>query len=258
MTSHLFIPDTQVKPGVNIDHIKALGNYIVDHKPDVIICIGDWFDLPSLSSYESKGSKYFHDKTYREDIDAGINAMWWLMNPLTAFNINAVIRKKKTYKPRLIYTLGNHEQRIIRAINESPILQGTIGYKDLQLENYGWEVYDYLQVVEIDKILYSHYFINPDSLMSKPIGGTIENKLRLLGHSFSMGHQQKRQYGIRYDGRGQEIHGLVAGAFYTHNEDYLGPQGNNYWRGVVYKHEVRDGRYDPCFISVDYLIREWL
>ena len=55
----LFIPDTQIKNGVNLDHIQALGNYILDKKPDIIVCIGDWWDMPSLSSYEKKGSKYF-------------------------------------------------------------------------------------------------------------------------------------------------------------------------------------------------------
>ena len=53
---HLVIPDTQVKPDVPLDHIIALSHYIVAKKPDVIVMIGDWFDLPSLSSYD-RGTK---------------------------------------------------------------------------------------------------------------------------------------------------------------------------------------------------------
>jgi hypothetical protein len=42
-----------------------------------------------------------------------------------------------------------------------------------------------------------------------------------------------------------------------HDEEYLGPEGNNYWRGIVVKHEVRNGMYDPMFVSLDYLLRKW-
>jgi hypothetical protein len=49
----------------------------------------------------------------------------------------------------------------------------------------------------------------------------------------------------------------VAGAFYQHDEEYAGPQGNHYWRGIVYKHEVRDGDYDLMELSLPYLLRAW-
>ncbi len=50
--SILVIGDTQVKPGETQEHIEHIGEYIVDKRPDVIVCIGDWFDFPSLSSYD--------------------------------------------------------------------------------------------------------------------------------------------------------------------------------------------------------------
>lgn len=256
---HLFISDSQVRPGVNTDHLEALGHYIVDKKPDVIIDIGDHADLPSLCSYENKGSKYFHDKNYREDIQAAIDGMVRLLTPMWEYNKQQKKNKHKTYNPRMVMTLGNHENRINRAVHSDPILEGTIGIEDLQYEEMGWEVHDYLEMVEIDGIYYSHYFINPDGLMGRPMGGAIANRLKLLGHSFSMGHQQVRQYGTRFTGNGKELHGLVSGAFYSHDEDYLGPQKNRqYWRGCIMKNEVKDGSYDPCFISLDYLLRRYM
>ena len=48
----LVIPDTQVKPGVNTDHLEWAGHYAVKMKPDVIVHIGDHWDMPSLSSYD--------------------------------------------------------------------------------------------------------------------------------------------------------------------------------------------------------------
>ena len=72
---HIFIPDTQVRPGVPTDHIEAAGNYVAEKRPDVVIIAGDWWDLPSLSTYEDRGSAYFHDKTFKADVEAGNEAM---------------------------------------------------------------------------------------------------------------------------------------------------------------------------------------
>jgi hypothetical protein len=40
----------------------------------------------------------------------------------------------------------------------------------------------------IDGVHYSHYFSNTHS--GKPIGGSIDNRLNKIGHSFVAGHEQ--------------------------------------------------------------------
>jgi len=52
MPSHLIIPDVQAKPGLDFTYLRAIGNYIAKKQPDVIINIGDFADMPSLSSYD--------------------------------------------------------------------------------------------------------------------------------------------------------------------------------------------------------------
>ena len=38
--------------------------------------------------------------------------------------------------------------------------------------------------------------------------------------------------------------GLVAGAFYLHDEGYMGHQGNKqHWRGVVWLKDMQDGHF---------------
>ena len=246
-SEHMYLPDGQVRKGVNTDHWEAAGNYAADKRPDVIINAGDFADMPSLNSHEKKWSKYFQDQNYRQDIEAAAAAMERFLAP---------IRKVRGYKPRLVLTLGNHENRIVRATNEDPVLDGALSLDDLPYQE--WEVYPYLDIVEIDKILYSHVFLNPTSLVRGPLTGTVDNRLNKIKQSFTQGHQQVRLWGSQFTSGGREICGLVAGAFYSHQEDYQGPQGNNYWRGAVYKHEVKDGRYDPMMLSLGYLIREWL
>src|SRR5258705_11773738 len=84
---HLVIPDTQVKVGVPLDHLGWAGQYIVDKKPDVIIHIGDFADMESLSQYDV-GKKSFEGKRYKKDIEVVHKAMSLLLEPLYKYNEN--------------------------------------------------------------------------------------------------------------------------------------------------------------------------
>ena len=179
---HLVIPDTQVKPDVPLDHIIALSHYIVAKKPDVIVMIGDWFDLPSLSSYD-RGTKKGEGRRLSEDIQAGIDAMELLLAPMFAMQAKQKANKKKVYKPEMHFTLGNHEERLMRHVNSNPELAGFLSYDAFELERFGWTVHDFLKPVVLDGIAYSHFFSNPMS--GKPYGGTISNKLSKIKISFT-------------------------------------------------------------------------
>lgn len=247
---HLIIPDGQVKPGVNLDHWKWIGQYIVDKKPDVIINIGDFADMESLCSYD-KGKKDFENRRYKDDIACVEEAMKLLLGPMKEYNEKAKRDHRARYKPRMVMTMGNHEERIARVDMFSPELEGICTFDDLP---YGeWEVIPFLEPILIDGIWYAHYFKNPSSMMGSPVGGNMDTKLKNLGHSFTMGHQQVLQYGLRPLSNGDVHYGLVCGCCYSHDESYLGNQGNNYWRGIILKHRVQNGQYDPCFVSLDYL-----
>ena len=70
MRDHLVIGDTQSKPGTPTEHIEALGNLIVERQPDVIIHIGDNWDMESLSSYDEDTFK-MEGRRIEDDIEAG-------------------------------------------------------------------------------------------------------------------------------------------------------------------------------------------
>lgn len=243
--SHFILPDVQSKPGVPNDHLRWAGQYVVDRKPDVVICMGDFFDMPSLSSYDS-GKKSFEGRMYKSDIEAGRKAMELFMTPI----------RKMRPKPRLVFLIGNHEERILRAIENDRKLEGTIGYQDFQLERDGWEVYPFLQTVLVDGIVYSHFFPRAASgavMQTKRGAPNAKAQLQREGRSCTAGHTQGVDLcPLALGGRLQW--GLIAGSFYQHDEDYLSPQGNAHWRGVVVKHQV-DGKggYDPMLVSLEYL-----
>lgn len=255
----LVIPDAQVKKGVPTDHIKAAGNYIIRHKPDHIVIGGDWYDCPSLSRFntnlESEGLRL------KADIDAGDDAMLDLLGPLIQYNIKRRANKKKVYRPKLTYIVGNHDPqvRIPRLLNDHPILEGFLEDNTTTfLENLGFEVVPFLEIKNIGGIRFSHYICNPHSLKGSPLGGAIDTMLKNAGHSFFMFHQQTYKMGKHYLADGTQRLGIVAGAFYDHEEGYMNPQSNRHWRGIVQLNEVGNGSADVCELSLNYLKRKYL
>jgi len=258
LNSHLVIPDVQAKEGVNLKHLTHLGKYIVDYKPDTIICLGDFADMPSLSSYD-RGKKGFEGRRYCKDIAAARKAMDMLLAPLEEHNKRQRKNKEKQYKPRMIMTLGNHEYRIDRAAEADAILDGTISTDDLGYKEAGWEVYKFLEVVEVDGVLYSHFFprsANGRVMQNRRGAPSAATQVRREMQSCTSGHLQGLSFDVHQTGT-RRIYGLIVGSCYTHDEEYLSPQGTAYWRGIVVKHEVQDGNYDPMFVSLDYLKRRY-
>lgn len=244
----LQIGDTQVKPGVDLSYLFWIGQYIVDKKPDVVVHIGDHWDMPSLSPYD-KGKKSFEGRRVLRDIQAGNEGMEAILLPLKMYNSNRRAQKKSQYNPRLVFTTGNHENRIQRLTDDVPELDGMISYDNLHLND--WEVYDFLYPVDIEGISFVHFLANPFS--GRPYGGTVLNQLKHVGKSFVCGHKQVLDMVMKptLDGRMQI--GIINGACYLHDEGYKGPQGNNHFRGLVMLNEVEDGFGLPIPVSLKYL-----
>jgi hypothetical protein len=253
MTRHLVIPDVQLRPGDDTAFLTAIGNYIVAKKPEVIVCLGDFADMPSLSSYDV-GKKSFEGRRYTNDIEAAQAGMQSLLKPLWNHNDTMRRTKHKTYSPRMVLTLGNHEDRINRAVNNDAKLDGLISTDDLQYQAFDWEVYPFLEVVVIDGIAYSHYFIS--GVMGRPI--TSAAALLTKKHqSCIVGHQQGLQIAMGGCADGTQITAVIAGSCYEHDEDYMGPQGNKHWRGILVCHEVSNGSFDLMPVSLEYLTKKY-
>lgn len=255
--THIVIPDVQSapadthRPETPDDHLRWAGQYVADEyvgRPNTsLIVLGDWHDMSSLSWYD-RGKTTMEGRRYRADIDKG-NA------DIDVFD--APIRKaerRKAHKLTKVTLLGNHEHRITRAA-EAVESAGLTSLDDLAWAGLGYDVRPFTNVVRLDGVNYSHYFYNP--MTGRPYAGSnVETRLAKVGASFTMGHQPGLLYGLR-NVLGGIQHGLVAGSFYLHDEDYKGPQGNTHWRGIVVCHQVEDGQYDPMFVSADFLCRRY-
>lgn len=245
------IGDTQVKPGQSLDYLEHIGRYIADKKPDVIVQIGDWWDMPSLSSYD-RGKASFEGRRVKEDIEAGHEGMRRLLEPIKKLQQAQRYFKKKVYSPRMVFTIGNHCQRIDRAANDNPELVGFLGVKELNIEQYGWEVYEFLKPVNIEGINFVHYLANP--MTGRPYSGSAAGMLKTVGASFVMGHKQVLDIAIRTTLEGKNQIGIINGSCYPYFEDYKGYQGgNSHFRGITMLYEAKDGFALPSFISLDFL-----
>ena len=72
--------------------------------------------------------------------------------------------KKRQYIPDMYFLFGNHEERIRKHANAHPYLHGKLSLEDLPVESYGWHSVPFLEVITINNIRFSHYFVNPTQL----------------------------------------------------------------------------------------------
>lgn len=251
MKSHLIIPDQHAHPQHNNNRALWLGELIADLKPDVVVNIGDGWDMSSMSSYD-RGKKSFQGRTYRADIEAGLDfqAKMW----------DRVKRRKKEM-PYSVFCMGNHEQRISRAIEIQPELEGAIGYGDLQLDDYYDETVNYSGstpgITTLDGVTYAHYFVS--GIAARPLGGRhAADSLIVNKHaSATCGHSHLADYANTRGLDGRWLHGCFAGCYQDYNNDWAGEVAELWWRGVVYKRNVEAGNYDIQFISLDAIRNEY-
>lgn len=232
-----------------LDRFSWFGKMIVDERPDIIVDIGDRADLPSLSTYD-KGTKGFEGRRYLKDLEAVHEANKRILAPLRALQKHQRKHRKKVYQPELILTLGNHEQRILRACNASPELDGHLSYADLKYE--GWDVYDFLEIVEREGIKFSHYFAS--GLMGKPIGGinAARSHINKLYCSTISGHSHLFDYAEDVDAVGNKIQSLVVGCYVEDKPAWAGQQQFQQWSsGMVVLDNVKDGNYDLRVVSIE-------
>ncbi len=243
---HIVIPDCQVRPDVDYSHLTWVGNYIAAKRPDVVVNIGDFADMPSLSSY-AVGKAEAEGKRYSADVDATREAMVLLMDPV----LEAKRSSHGKWKPELHLTLGNHEDRITREAKANAKFIGTLSVDDLHYRESGWQVHPFLEVATIDRIEYSHYFVS--GVMGRPVSSA-QALLKQRQASAVQGHIQRVDMAIHPT---TQYVALFAGICYQHAESYLTPQGQNTKRGIWMLNEVKNGTFDPMFISLDFLRRNY-
>lgn len=226
----LVLPDSHARPGVNPRRFRWLLKYLQDTSPDMLLCLGDLADMPSLSSYDGssltgngKRKASFDGRTVAADIQAA----------------NVALRILGEWKGKKVFLMGNHEARIDRALDNVPELQGTLSTANLFL--HGWEVVPFLEEYEVKGMAASHYFVT--GVMGKSVGGEYPaaTLLKKQYRSCIMGHSHIWDVAVR-KGRNKMM-GLVAGCYLdpTQKEGYAGPAQSMWTSGVTLLKGVSGG-----------------
>lgn len=249
----LFVPDTQCKPGVPMEHLEWLGRYAAHKEPDVIVHAGDHYDMASLSTYDA-GKKAAEGRRYQDDIEAGDRG-------LELFDGALRRHARRSYRPRKVVTLGNHCERIVRAVDADAKLEGKVSLNDLAFKRFGWTPYPFLQPVTIHGVTFAHYFpLNAMGRVSNGRNGAPSAlaQARRMMRSCVAGHRQGLDTAVVETPHGT-VRGVIAGSFYQHDEGYMTRMGNRHWRGVLMLNDVREktGEFDLCEVSLDYLRRTY-
>jgi hypothetical protein len=165
--------------------------------------------------------------------------------------------KSKKKLPERRYLIGNHEDRITRAIELSPELEGSIGLDDLKLEDY-WHDVTYYEgktpgICIVDGIAYSHYFVS--GVSGNPSWGEHHaySIIKKNGMSSTQGHSHLFDFAYRTNLDGRKTLGCIAGVYQDYDAVWAGQANRLWWRGVIIKRGVEQGGYDLQVISLEEL-----
>lgn len=247
----LVVPDCHAHPDHHNDRADCLGKFIKDTKPDVVINLGDTYDMPSL--YRKTRGKV-HKGEYQRDINSGLDfldRMWYPM------------RKTKRKMPHRVFLEGNHENRLRKALDKNPQFEGDthgISYSDYQLDHYHNEVVlyegDNPGQYSLEGFSFAHYF--PSNTGGRAISGdySANDLIRTNLCSSVCGHSHTADLAIRSSVNGKELIGVVAGVYQDYDAEWAGSVLSRFWwRGLVYLRGVDNGTASVEFIRLNEVQR---
>jgi hypothetical protein len=240
-----FYPDAHCYPGHDSDPVEAIGRWFGEEGVDIVVNIGDFSDMPSCSYYgkhkkELEGNRIASDLQYTKDM------------------VGLFDRALGGHEPNKIMTLGNHENRLYRLENDDAQMEGIFGDDPWGYHEAGYEVYDYLDIVRINGVSFSHAFVNSTSLMGGIQGGSADIRMKNIGFPHVAGHQHGPLiHGQRMLGDGTPLSTLIIGCAHTENHHYWG-KGKDVYRGAAILRNVREGGYDPDIRYLGNIMRDYL
>lgn len=242
-------------PATSNERFSWLGKLLYDIKPDYAIDLGDGADMKSLNTYDTRKPKAIVSQSYERDINCYNDSQERIRHEFV---------KHKRKRPAYFGFEGNHETRIKTAIGTDPRLEGSkygISFKHLNTNKWFDEYHEYLNgapaIHNYDGVDYAH-FVGAGNF-GKPISG-VHHAFGLIQNRYSsctVGHSHKRSMYFKDNVGSRGAIGLVAGCYKGAPESWAGQANKDWWKGVIIKKNISDGVYEPSFISLETLGREY-
>lgn len=258
--THLVIGDSHAHPDYKNWRYEWLGRMIVDLKPDVVVDMGDWWDMNSLLFFDRgvRGTRQLEGMRFALDCEAGIDAMERVRHQLDEYNRG--VPKRRAYRPEMYRVLGNHEERIRRVIEWEPRFEGILSYDDLESREFGWTMAEPGEPLVVDGVSYVHYPFNTNSFFL-PIY-LCANAIRaprsiVAARSSVFGHSHRRDYHETTGPQGR-IQSLNAGCYFDYEHTWLPKsEQRRWWAGLVVLRNVRGGNFDHEWVSMHEVRRRY-
>ncbi len=263
----LVIPDGHVDDLNDQSRWSLLGHLIVDRKPDVIVELGDFVSVNSLSHFDKHKSRVMENKRFPLEMQAGRHALSLLFDPMDTHNMKMRKQHGPKYKPVVIWCEGNHEHRVTMYLDYHAQLEGQLELHLPHNLNYAsfpiTQVVPFKEYVTINGVSFTHAPINS---AAKAVSGkyAIQRASEIFGTSLVFGHLHRKE-GLNVKRHGVNLTQFnSAGCFFEHTDDYAEGAQNVYWRGVIFLTMWDDldpesyGRFDVDEISIARLRNEYL
>ena len=240
-------------PAVGNKRFDWLGSFLYDLKPDLVFDLGDFYDMKSLNSYDTRYPQQIVTQSYERDIDHGLDAQE---------RIRHKFKLMKRKRPFFVGLEGNHEHRISKAISLDPRLEGEkrgISFSHLETNSLYDEYHRYENgapaIADYEGVSFAHYFAagNYGNAMS----GTHHAYSLLQNRNYSSicGHSHKRSIYFKDQAHPKTIIGLVAGCYKGADEGWAGQANRDWAKGVFILHSLNQGVFDPEWVSMERIER---
>jgi hypothetical protein len=233
----MVVGDVHVAPGQSYRRLKWLGTMARELKVDRLIQGGDWNSYDSLC--EARSLLERSEDRLKDELAA------------TELSLREFHDGLGDYAVPLDVLGGNHDDRPSALADKAPWLEGVFDVWDAHRKR-GWAVHKYLEPVRMNGILFQHYLTGRGT--GRAISGMFHAKRLLERVNFQESvvvfHSHRLQWWMARH-KMKTVHGLVAGCYMEHREDYAGMDNDEWWSGVVLLRNVRDGDFDIELWSID-------
>jgi predicted phosphodiesterase len=226
----VLIPDVHLEPGVEFDpSYQVVRMFLHDVNPDWVVILGDFADFECFNHHDRRKKLILEGVRYQKTIDL----------------LNRELDFLQRHAKEVDYCMGNHEEWVIRYVEEHPEVFGTIDLvKNLDLtgRDINWCERD--QIISRGKLNFTHGW-KITKYHARMIGDEV-------GDHIFYGHTHDHQVYTSHYRKDQLPYAAEScGCLCSRNPSYMRRSGATRWINGFVVFDVRpDGTFTPHWLPI--------
>ena len=248
MNKYFVFADAHVQPDTSLDHLERMGNLVVNARPEYIVNLGDFGSYDSLSHWDVGKPKLMEGRRIARDLRSVTAGLYRFFLPIIELQEKQRHDKKRVYRPTIIWCDGNHEDRVARYVEHTPVLEDVI---PTQLELFPEELdyrvihhVPYKDYVTINGISFTHA---PITANAQAVSGkyALHRALEPFNTHIVFGHLHRYEIVNKYKhGTGGLQQAISCGCSFLHELEYSKGAANDYFKCCMLLTQRNDGLLD--------------